>query len=40
MSIWLDTLSRQLLGSGDFATLIRDCRVELFFGLALDASRV
>ena len=24
VSIWLDTLSRQLLDSGDFATLIRD----------------
>jgi transaldolase len=26
VSIWLDTLSRQLLDSGDFARLIRDCR--------------
>jgi transaldolase len=24
VSIWLDTLSRQLLDSGDFGTLIRD----------------
>src|SRR5690349_8200460 len=27
VSIWLDTLSRQLLASGDFATLIRDFSV-------------
>jgi transaldolase len=27
VSIWLDTLSRQLLGSGDFATLVRDYSV-------------
>jgi hypothetical protein len=27
VSIWLDTLSRQLLQSGDFAALIRDCSV-------------
>ena len=27
VSIWLDTLSRQLLDSGEFAALIRDCSV-------------
>ena len=27
VSIWLDTLSRELLESGDFATLIRDYAV-------------
>jgi transaldolase len=27
VSIWLDTLSRQLLEGGEFATLIRDCSV-------------
>ncbi len=27
VSIWLDTLSRRLLDSGDFAALIRDCSV-------------
>jgi transaldolase len=27
VSIWLDTLSRRLLGSGEFADLIRDCSV-------------
>src|SRR4051794_28972967 len=27
VSIWLDTLSRELLQSGDFATLIADCGV-------------
>lgn len=27
VSIWLDTLSRQLVASGDFAHLIRDCSV-------------
>jgi hypothetical protein len=27
VSIWLDTLSRQLLDSGEFVTLIRDWRV-------------
>jgi transaldolase len=27
VSIWLDTLSRQLLDSGEFGMLIRDCRV-------------
>jgi transaldolase len=27
VSIWLDTLSRQLLDSGEFGTLIRDCGV-------------
>jgi transaldolase len=27
VSIWLDTLSRELLASGDFATLIADCAV-------------
>jgi transaldolase len=27
VSIWLDTLSRQLLDSGEFANLIRDCSV-------------
>jgi hypothetical protein len=27
VSIWLDTLSRQLLDSGEFGTLIRDYRV-------------
>jgi transaldolase len=27
VSIWLDTLSRQLLSSGEFASLIRDCSV-------------
>jgi transaldolase len=27
VSIWLDTLSRQLLDSGEFGALIRDCSV-------------
>jgi transaldolase len=27
VSIWLDTLSRQLLDSGEFASLVRDCSV-------------
>src|SRR5438445_6466424 len=27
VSIWLDTLSRELLESGEFASLIRDCSV-------------
>lgn len=27
VSIWLDTVSRRLIDSGDFATLIRDCSV-------------
>ncbi|HKC28084.1 MAG TPA: hypothetical protein VKB75_08740, partial [Jatrophihabitans sp.] len=37
VALWLDTLGRDQLGSGEFAELIRDCSVT---GVALDAGEL